>query len=444
VTCSSATVVTVDDDDMVGSYSSIAVTSADIPVISYVDGTTQDLKLAICESIACAAPVIRRIDAENAITNQTTVAISSADIPLVSYYDSGSGDIKLALCNNRTCTAPSTTTIDSSNDVGGFNALTLTSDDVPVIAYTDATTLDPKLAICNGFSCTSPTIVPFTTSRYDGFFVDVGVSTANIPYITHYNLEDEDLELIRCLDATCSTIAASQLATAGGVGKFAQIEMTARDEYVVGYVDVDHGNLMLQRGSTIIDDGRPRAFSKHAPADAAVNQPAAVTLLWDASAYAAGYEYCISTSQTSCTNWQTAETNTTAAVSGLTNATTYYWQVRAVNGAGQTTADRSQFHRFTVTLKPVSFAKSAPTNNATNQKTTLTLSWAASSNATSYEYCIAKTAATCTTWKSSGAARTATISGLAKNTVYYWQIRAKNSAGTTLSSTTHWKFTTSR
>jgi hypothetical protein len=105
-------------------------------------------------------------------------------------------------------------------------------------------------------------------------------------------------------------------------------------------------------------------------------------------------------------------------------------------------ADSGSYGTFTVTLPPDPFAKSAPANNATKQKTSLTLSWAASTYATSYEYCIALTTASCTNWKSTGTARTAAVTGLTKNKAYYWQVRAKNVGGTTLSSSTFWKFTT--
>jgi hypothetical protein len=72
----------------------------------------------------------------------------------------------------------------------------------------------------------------------------------------------------------------------------------------------------------------------------------------------------------------------------------------------------------------------------------VTLTWAASTYATSYEYCIALTTATCTTWKNTGTARTATVTSLTKNKAYYWQVRAKNAAGMTLASGSLWSFKT--
>ncbi len=116
--------------------------------------------------------------------------------------------------------------------------------------------------------------------------------------------------------------------------------------------------------------------------------------------------------------------------------------MRAINTDGNAVADSGTSWQFDVFLPPVSFAKTAPRNNATKQKTSVKLSWAASTRATSYEYCIALSKAACKTWKKTGTARTVTVKGLKAGTSYYWQVRARNGAGTTLSASTFWKFTT--
>jgi hypothetical protein len=204
-------------------------------------------------------------------------------------------------------------------------------------------------------------------------------------------------------------------------------------------------------GTTIADSGAisriiittpPTAFSKTSPANSAIIATPNTTLTWGASTNATGYEYCIYLSSSSCTTWISTSTVTSVAVTGLSNNSTYSWSVRATNAGGTTLADSGTSRSFTVRLPPVAFAKTAPANNASNQKTSVTLSWTASSLATSYQYCIALTTATCTTWKSTGSARTVALTGLIKNKSYYWQVRALNTAGTTLSSSTFWKFTT--
>lgn len=94
---------------------------------------------------------------------------------------------------------------------------------------------------------------------------------------------------------------------------------------------------------------------------------------------------------------------------------------------------------------PGAFGKSGPANNAVEQPTSVTLSWDASTNAASYEYCYDTTNDnTCTAWIGAGAAQSAGLSGLSAGTTYYWHVRA-NGSGTTYangSAMAFWNFTT--
>ena len=94
---------------------------------------------------------------------------------------------------------------------------------------------------------------------------------------------------------------------------------------------------------------------------------------------------------------------------------------------------------------PGAFGKASPANNAQNRSTSLTLSWAASSGAASYEYCVdtSNDSACAGSWLSTGTTRQAAVSGLPRRTAHYWQVRARNASGTTLANGgTWWKFTT--
>ncbi|MEO6061600.1 MAG: fibronectin type III domain-containing protein [Thermoflexales bacterium] len=94
---------------------------------------------------------------------------------------------------------------------------------------------------------------------------------------------------------------------------------------------------------------------------------------------------------------------------------------------------------------PGAFGKSSPSNGATNRKTTLTLSWGASSGATSYEVCVDTTNDnTCAgAWTNVGSATSGSVSGLSRNTTYYWQVRANNAVGQTQANgVTWWNFKT--
>ena len=205
-------------------------------------------------------------------------------------------------------------------------------------------------------------------------------------------------------------------------------------------------------GNTLADSGTywsfttvvtvPGAFAKTSPANAATGAAINPTLSWSASSGAVSYEYCYATT-TGCTSWTSVGTNTSVALSGLANDTTYYWQVRAVNGGGNTLADAGTYWSFTtVVAGPAAFAKTSPANAATGVANSPTLSWGASTGAISYEYCYATTTG-CTSWTSAGTSTSVAISGLSNNQVYYWQVRALNAGGNTLADAgTYWSFTT--
>jgi len=85
-----------------------------------------------------------------------------------------------------------------------------------------------------------------------------------------------------------------------------------------------------------------------------------------------------------------------------------------------------------------------PHNGATGVPLSVTLSWAESSAATSYEYCIdTVNNNSCDTSWTPTTALDAVVSGLASNTLYYWQVRARNgSAPIEANASAWWSFTT--
>jgi len=94
---------------------------------------------------------------------------------------------------------------------------------------------------------------------------------------------------------------------------------------------------------------------------------------------------------------------------------------------------------------PSVFAKTTPVNGATGlNPSAVALAWQASTGATSYEYCLDTTNnAACDGAWTATANLTATASGLASITTYYWQVRARNTAGTTEADASAWRsFTT--
>lgn len=91
-------------------------------------------------------------------------------------------------------------------------------------------------------------------------------------------------------------------------------------------------------------------------------------------------------------------------------------------------------------LPPGSFSKSSPANGAASQPANPVLSWGSSSDATSYEYCLdTSNDNTCNTnWVSTAGSTSAGLTGLVPGTSYFWQVRAKNTAGLTRANAGAW------
>jgi hypothetical protein len=93
----------------------------------------------------------------------------------------------------------------------------------------------------------------------------------------------------------------------------------------------------------------PGAFNKSTPINSSAYLSVwTLTLGWNASAGATGYEFCYDKSDddTCATTWTPVGTNTSAEITSLEANTTYYWQVQA-NDGGSTAADGGNWWSFT-------------------------------------------------------------------------------------------------
>ncbi|GIV83069.1 MAG: hypothetical protein KatS3mg052_0076 [Candidatus Roseilinea sp.] len=197
----------------------------------------------------------------------------------------------------------------------------------------------------------------------------------------------------------------------------------------------------------------PGAFGKLQPLQGASERPAGgLQLSWQASANASSYQVCVGTQAGLCNvtgGWVSVGGATSWNAPSLQPATTYWWQVRAVNGSGQAQADGGAWWYFTTAAAasaPGPFGKSAPANAAAGQPQNVTLSWGAASGATGYAVCVGTLPGDCSatggSWVSVAGTSYA-LSGLAYDTTYWWQVRAVNANGQTLADGgAWWRFTT--
>jgi hypothetical protein len=108
------------------------------------------------------------------------------------------------------------------------------------------------------------------------------------------------------------------------------------------------GNTGTGGFTVTVRDGSPGGFGKLAPADEASGLPLSLILSWGESGGATSYEYCVDTSNDSACDyaWIPVGDATSAGLGPLDFDTTFYWQVRAINGSGTTQADAGAWWQF--------------------------------------------------------------------------------------------------
>ncbi len=342
-------------------------------------------------------------------------------------------------------------TNDRACDGNNWVRITARTSAVPSVPLKPLTTYYWHVHAVNGFGVTASdgdVWWSFTTGTPPGPFSKIGpvngaqnrpvrltLSWQAAPGATGY------LYCLRTTSPGCSSWTSAGTATSvtlSGLAAHTTYYWQARAVNSIGFVAADAGTWWSFTTGYL-----PGSFNKVGPANGATNVALNPTLSWQTSAYATAYDYCLSTT-TPCNSWIKLGNVTSASVTGLKAGTLYYWQVRAGNSIGGIAATGGLWS-FRTGYPPGPFSQLTPSNGSVNQPLTATLSWAASSGAASYKYCLDTTNDNlCTTqqWVSTGLVRSVNLTSLplTPNTTYYWRVIATNSFGVRYSG--WWSFTT--
>jgi PKD repeat protein len=229
-------------------------------------------------------------------------------------------------------------------------------------------------------------------------------------------------------DGTANSSATSATAshTYAAAGSFT-ITLTVADDFAASH--------SATTTATITAPAQPPGMpSAPNPANGATGVAQNPTLTWAASG-ATSYDVQFGTTNPppQVVAGQTSASYVPAAPTG---GTTYFWRIVARSAGGTTTGP---VWSFTTIAKPGTPTSPVPSNGATGVSTSPTLTWSAS-GATSYDVLFGTTNPPTPVSSNQTATSFSPGSALGASTSYYWQVVARNSAGTT--SGPIWSFTT--
>jgi predicted regulator of Ras-like GTPase activity (Roadblock/LC7/MglB family) len=156
VSCTLAvTSVTVDDPlNHVGSHSSIAIGTDGLPVIGHYDQTAAALRVTHCGDVACTAGNVTTVvdDAPLPVGLYTSLAIGTDGLPIISH--AAAEGLRVTKCGNVACTTGNVSrTMDYTVSIGIGSAMAVGVDGLPVIAHQDGSTRALRVTKCLSAEC---------------------------------------------------------------------------------------------------------------------------------------------------------------------------------------------------------------------------------------------------------------------------------------------------
>jgi len=188
----------------VGNYASvsIALDSSEIPVLAYYDRTNGDLKVLRCGTPDCkTGNTIAAPDTEGDVGSGASIALNSSGNPVVSYYDGTNQELKVLHCGNADCTSGNViSTLAKVDNLGsGGTAMVLDSHGNPVVFFSFL------IYHCADSECTSKSVAGFSLGVVP-LFPSLRLDDMDRPFVSYTGVRGNtyNLTLFRCGDPSCN------------------------------------------------------------------------------------------------------------------------------------------------------------------------------------------------------------------------------------------------
>jgi hypothetical protein len=257
----------IDTTGDVGRWTSLAFDRSGNPWISYRDNTNNDLLVAqyvVSGGTGCFSTAWKctPVDTGGSVGNYTWIAFDHNDIPWVSYLDVTNNDLKVATFvgsggSGCASTAWTCTKVETTNAVGNYSHIAFDASGNPWISYYDSTNLDLRVAQyvgSGGIGCASTawTCMAVETTGDVGHYAMIAFDATGSPWVSYYDNTLKDLRVARyvgsggtgCASAawTCTTVE-----TAGDIGHYAMIAFDVSGIGWISYLDNTNFDLKIAR-----------------------------------------------------------------------------------------------------------------------------------------------------------------------------------------------------
>jgi len=132
-----------------------------------------------------------------------SIAIGADGLPLISYWDKASGDLKVIHCETLDCTQFSSFVVDNTANVGKYSSLAIGSDGLGLIAYQNLDNGRVKVAHCMNVECSS-SVLYMASILQSGEWISLNIGPDGLGQISFYDPVNKDLMLAQCFNVQCS------------------------------------------------------------------------------------------------------------------------------------------------------------------------------------------------------------------------------------------------
>ncbi len=411
---------TVDSAGSVGSYSSLEVDSNDFPHISYRDDTGKNLKYAKWNGSGWE---IETVDNGANVGSYCSLALDSNDYAHISYHDEGGDNLKYAKWNG---TGWEIETVDSSGNVGGLPSLALDSNDHAHIAYQDYDDKDLKHANWTGTDWYIETVV---SDGDIGWTISIAIDDTNYPHIC-YNKESSSSHKLLYISWKPTSWSSTTIDSNQDWDYFScSLVLNDTNHPHVAYFDTDNSALKYAKRGPFTEPSAPQNLE-------ALGGDSHVNLTWeppedDGGARITNYDiYRRKSSETYVSYYKTIGNVTKYTDTDVTNGITYYYELHAVNGVGNSPPSEQK----SVTPNEGTLPSAPLDLQAAAGNSQVTLTWSTpnsegSSPITNYKIYRGTSSGSLTFITDTGDVLTYVDTGLTNDQTYYYKVSAVNGVG---------------